>query len=116
MLSRTASELFWMARYLERAESFARVLDVTYKLSMMPRHSQQQRDLALPLNLSFTHDLFQARYARFSMDNLLSFLPWTATTPAAYTAVLKWPGTTPMRCAEAFRRKSGSASIPRGFN
>ncbi|MBN0741797.1 alpha-E domain-containing protein, partial [Pseudomonas aeruginosa] len=26
MLSRTASELFWMARYLERAESYARVL------------------------------------------------------------------------------------------
>ena len=35
MLSRTASELFWMARYLERAES-ARVLDVTRKLSMIP--------------------------------------------------------------------------------
>ncbi|STW50084.1 Bacterial domain of uncharacterised function (DUF403) [Klebsiella pneumoniae] len=50
MLSRTASELFWMARYLERAESYARVLDVTWKLSMIPRHSQQSRDLALPLN------------------------------------------------------------------
>ncbi len=36
MLSRTASELFWMARYLERAESYARVLDVTWKLSMIP--------------------------------------------------------------------------------
>ena len=35
MLSRTASELFWMARYLERAESYARVLDVTWKLSMI---------------------------------------------------------------------------------
>ena len=57
MLSRTASELFWMARYLERAESYARVLDVTWKLSMIPRHSQQSRDLALPLNLSMTHEL-----------------------------------------------------------
>lgn len=47
MLSRTASELFWMARYLERAESYARVLDVTWKLSMIPRHSQQSRDLHL---------------------------------------------------------------------
>ncbi len=58
MLSRTASELFWMARYLERAESYARVLDVTWKLSMILRHSQQSRDLALPLNLSTTHELF----------------------------------------------------------
>ncbi|WP_270959223.1 alpha-E domain-containing protein, partial [Klebsiella pneumoniae] len=48
-----ASELFWMARYLERAESYARVLDVTWKLSMIPRHSQQSRDLALgPLILA----------------------------------------------------------------
>ncbi|STW06346.1 Bacterial domain of uncharacterised function (DUF403) [Klebsiella grimontii] len=73
MLSRTASELFWMARYLERAESYARVLDVTWKLSMIPRHSQQSRDLALPLNLSLTHELFQARHARFTMSNLLNF-------------------------------------------
>ncbi len=32
---------------------------------MIPRHSQQSRDLALPLNLSMTHELFQARHARF---------------------------------------------------
>lgn len=30
MLSRTADHLYWMARYIERAENMARVLDVTY--------------------------------------------------------------------------------------
>ena len=83
MLSRTASELFWMARYLERAESFARVLDVTYKLSMVPRHSQQQHDLALPLNLSLTHELFQSRYGRFSMSNLLNFFALDSNNPSS---------------------------------
>ncbi|KAA8999318.1 alpha-E domain-containing protein [Affinibrenneria salicis] len=83
MLSRTASELYWMARYLERAESLARVLDVTYKLSMMPRHGQQQRDLALPLNLTFTHELFQQRYARFSMNNLLNFFALDSQNPSS---------------------------------
>ncbi|MBJ7222395.1 MULTISPECIES: alpha-E domain-containing protein [unclassified Brenneria] len=83
MLSRTASELYWMARYLERAEGLARVLDVTYKLSMMPRHSQQQRDLALPLNLTHTHELFQHRYARFSMDNLLNFFALDSQNPSS---------------------------------
>ncbi|WP_315709173.1 alpha-E domain-containing protein [Brenneria uluponensis] len=83
MLSRTASELYWMARYLERAESFARVLDVTYKLSMMPRHSQQQRDLALPLNLTHTHELFQQHYTRFSMDNLLNFFALDSHNPSS---------------------------------
>ena len=83
MLSRTASELFWMARYLERAESYARVLDVTWKLSMIPRHSQQSRDLALPLNLSLTHELFQARHARFTMSNLLNFFALDGNNPCS---------------------------------
>lgn len=83
MLSRTASELFWMARYLERAESFARVLDVTWKLSMIPRHSQQSQDLALPLNLSLTHELFQARHARFTMCNLLNFFALDSNNPSS---------------------------------
>ncbi len=83
MLSRTASDLYWMARYLERAESFARVLDVTWKLSMMPRHRQQQHDLALPLNLTFSHELFQQRYARFSMNNLLNFFALDSHNPSS---------------------------------
>ena len=33
MLSRTASDLYWMSRYLERAENLARMLDVSYSLS-----------------------------------------------------------------------------------
>lgn len=83
MLSRTASELYWMARYLERAESLARVLDVTYKLSMMPRHSQQQRDLALPLHLTYTYALFQERYPCFSMNNLLNFFALDSQNPSS---------------------------------
>ncbi|MDV1056027.1 alpha-E domain-containing protein [Klebsiella quasipneumoniae subsp. similipneumoniae] len=83
MLSCTASELFWMARYLERAESYARVLDVTWKLSMIPRHSQQSRDLALPLNLSMTHELFQGRHARFTMSNLLNFFALDGNNPCS---------------------------------
>ena len=30
MLSRIADSLFWLARYIERAEDTARILDVTY--------------------------------------------------------------------------------------
>ena len=34
MLSRTADHLYWMARYIERAENMARVLEVTYSMSL----------------------------------------------------------------------------------
>ncbi len=36
MLCRTANELFWMSRHIERAENAARLLDVTYKMSLLP--------------------------------------------------------------------------------
>ena len=73
MLSRTASELYWMARYLERAESIARVLDVTKKLSMMPIRDGGDQDLQVPLNLTGTGQLYAAAYPELTMPNLVSF-------------------------------------------
>ena len=37
MLSRTADHLFWMARYVERAENTARMLDVNHQTSLLPQ-------------------------------------------------------------------------------
>ena len=36
MLSRAANNLYWMSRHIERAENIARVLDVTYRMSLLP--------------------------------------------------------------------------------
>ena len=36
MLSRTADHLYWMSRYIERAESLARLVDAHYRMSMLP--------------------------------------------------------------------------------
>ena len=40
MLSRTADHLFWMARYTERAENTARMLDANYQLSLLPQSDE----------------------------------------------------------------------------
>jgi uncharacterized alpha-E superfamily protein len=37
MLSRTADHLYWMSRYLERAENLARMIDAHHRLSLLPR-------------------------------------------------------------------------------
>ena len=37
MLSRTADHLFWMSRYVERAENTARLLDVNYQTALLPQ-------------------------------------------------------------------------------
>ncbi|MBF0249420.1 MAG: alpha-E domain-containing protein [Alphaproteobacteria bacterium] len=36
MLSRTSASLYWMGRYVERAENLARILEVGYRMSQMP--------------------------------------------------------------------------------
>ena len=38
MLARTADNLYWLARYVERAEYLARILDATYRLTVAAAH------------------------------------------------------------------------------
>lgn len=42
MLSRTADHLYWMSRYLERAENLARLLDSLYRRSLLPHREESQ--------------------------------------------------------------------------
>ena len=57
MLSRTAADLYWMSRHLERAENLARMLDVSYSLSLMPQDGRGDGldELAMPLLITGTH-------------------------------------------------------------
>lgn len=43
MLSRTADHLYWMSRYLERAENLARMIDAHHRLSLLPRTPEAVR-------------------------------------------------------------------------
>lgn len=40
MLGRTAHDLFWLSRYIERAENMARLVDVGYRIGLIPRGSR----------------------------------------------------------------------------
>ena len=44
MLGRTANDLFWMSRYIERAENMARLLEVGYRIALLPREGDGQDD------------------------------------------------------------------------
>ncbi len=41
MLSRTAENLFWMARDMERAENTARMLDVSFRMALLAVNHRQ---------------------------------------------------------------------------
>ena len=69
MLSRTADHLFWMARYMERAENTARMLDVNYQTSLLPQSAdmaeQGWRGL---LSISELTSFFEEHYQSQGVD------------------------------------------------
>lgn len=83
MLSRTASGLYWMARYLERAENIARVLDVTNRLSLMPVRSTHDDELRVPLTLTSTGELFWTLNDRLAMPQLFNFFVLDERNPGS---------------------------------
>ena len=74
MLSRIADSLFWMARYMDRAENAARLLDVTYH--MLLEQSQQTYELRWDsvIRITANLDLFYKRYEEATPDNVCHFL------------------------------------------
>ena len=75
MLSRTADHLYWMARYIERAENMARVLDVTYSMSLVPNAAQSEAALWLPaLEISGNVEAYEVDYGEVNAANVIRYL------------------------------------------
>jgi uncharacterized alpha-E superfamily protein len=75
MLSRTADHLFWMARYVERAENTARMLDVNCQMALLPLSARGAQDgWQAVLSISELNQAFAQRYATVNARNLLDFM------------------------------------------
>lgn len=90
MLSRTASDLYWMSRYLERAENLARMLDVSYSLSLMPQDGcgDGLDELAMPLLITGTLDDYLNRHGELHAERMLNFFALDANNPASIYSCL----------------------------
>ncbi len=73
MLSRVADSIYWMSRYLERADNLARFVDVTHHMSLdlPPGSSQQWEALVFA---SGDQEYFNERYGDATRENVLRFL------------------------------------------
>jgi len=75
MLSRTADHLYWMARYTERAENTARMLDVAVQTSMLPQSPEDaESGWRAVLGISELEEAFEARYDVLDARNVLTFM------------------------------------------
>ena len=90
MLSRTADHLFWMARYMERAESTARILDVTYRLSLLPQNGEDVKAMWDGLlKIMELQDAFLARHPVFSTEAVLEFMIFDRDNPGSIYRCLR---------------------------
>ncbi len=83
MLSRAASSLFWMARYLERAETQARLLDVSLTMALIDVPEDREEQLSVPLLVTGTRETFNKLYPEISPQNLIDFLLLDDRHPAS---------------------------------
>ncbi|BAN36230.1 hypothetical protein SCD_n02422 [Sulfuricella denitrificans skB26] len=80
MLSRVANSIYWMSRYLERAENVARFIDVNLNLSLdLPAGYGEQ--WAPLVNISGDLELFTKRYGEPTRENVLHFLTFDRENP-----------------------------------
>lgn len=84
MLSRTADHLFWMARYMERAENTARMLDINLKALLLPQTPEQEaRAQRSVLRISELETAFAQRYDEPTREHVLDFMVADSTNPSS---------------------------------
>ena len=87
MLSRVASNLYWMSRYVERAENTARVLDVAWRMSLLVKDSElQDQEWFAPLNITGSLFPFSGRHDEVCAKEVLHFMALDPENPSSIYA------------------------------
>ena len=90
MLARTASSLFWMSRYIERAENMARLAEAAFRISLLPDPGDgHQEDWRSTLISAGVLGAFQDKYGEPSMGNALQFMLFDEDNRSSVRSCLK---------------------------
>lgn len=89
MLSRTADHLFWMARYTERAENTARMLDVNVQTALLPQSAAAaEQGWRAMLGISELQGVFDDKYGLLTPKDVLDFMVRDPSNPSSITSCL----------------------------
>jgi uncharacterized alpha-E superfamily protein len=80
MLSRVADALFWMSRYVERAENVARFIDVNFHM-ILDGSTGQAEDWNPLVYTTGDHDDFDERYQTPTREKVIHFLTFDLDNP-----------------------------------
>lgn len=84
MLSRTADNLYWMGRYMERAENTARLLSGTQRLSLMPIPTDEHDNLWRNLFQSADEiEAFEEKHSEYAESPVIDFMALEQDNPSS---------------------------------
>ncbi len=90
MLSRTAENLFWSARYIERADSLARLLEVGYRISLIPNtESGYINEWESILETSGIKKAYLERHKSITREKIIFFLIFDSSNPSSIVNCIK---------------------------
>ncbi len=88
MLARVASHLYWLSRYLERAENMARILDVGASLALLSGQDDERAAIE-PLIITDTLESFHTTGQAPTPEQVARFLAWGASHPSSIVNCLE---------------------------
>ena len=83
LLSRTAENLYWIGRYVERAENMARLLESGKRMSAIPRVADQPPPWEAILSAAGVLSNFQDEYAAVNQSNAVDHLAFSQSNPSS---------------------------------
>jgi len=90
MLGRTASSLFWMSRYMERAENLARLLEVGHRISLMPGRIEGHRDeWRSTLLSSACEQPYLQKHSEVTAEKVIEFIVFDEDNPTSIRSVVR---------------------------
>ncbi len=90
MLSRTADNLFWLSRYVERADYLARVLEATARLAALPAaYGAQGNEWTGALITAGCYDSFVKVHDTPSAENVIQYLAFSEQNPSSIRQCLE---------------------------
>jgi uncharacterized alpha-E superfamily protein len=90
MLSSKAQNLYWLSRYVERAENLARILDVAQRLSALPSaYAGVSNEWESAIATSSCKDAFYKSYHEATRQNVVRFMTGSDGNPSSMKACIE---------------------------
>ncbi|MEJ1161075.1 alpha-E domain-containing protein [Prosthecomicrobium sp. N25] len=84
MLSRTADSLYWLSRYVERAENTARIIDAATRLAALPAgYGAATNEWESALAATGCLEAFRQHYDRADAETVVEFLAFSPQNPSS---------------------------------